>query len=192
MASRGAAARRGGARARRGGRLSRPRRRDPPASRQGRASSTASSLSRRSRTRPIPRLRASARRRSRRNTSMRGAETHARSQHPHRHTHIRTHLEVALIPGHRLARLEASCRSSAISCAVDIEICVFPQERAVHNPGNRGADIAALRQGVVGDRAPAPIITNTDPHGQIARIFALARELASTSTWLRSCLEPTE
>ena len=58
--------------------------------------------------------------------------------------------------------------------AIDIEICVFPQEGLLNNPGTDALMVEALKRGarVVGG---APY-TDGDPHGQIDRIFALARE----------------
>ena len=58
--------------------------------------------------------------------------------------------------------------------AIDIEICVFPQEGLLNNPGTDELMVEALKRGarVVGG---APY-TDRDPHGQIDRIFELARE----------------
>ncbi|MBN8889596.1 MAG: amidohydrolase [Rhodospirillales bacterium 70-18] len=58
--------------------------------------------------------------------------------------------------------------------AIDIEICVFPQEGLTNNPGTDELLVAALRDGatVVG-AAPA---YDTDHAAQIRRIFALGRE----------------
>jgi cytosine/creatinine deaminase len=58
--------------------------------------------------------------------------------------------------------------------AVDIEICVFPQEGLTNYPGTDELLVEALKRGakVVGG-APR---YDTDPSGQIERIFALARE----------------
>src|SRR5579863_7922216 len=58
--------------------------------------------------------------------------------------------------------------------AVDIEICVFPQNGMTNYPGTEELLVAALRQG-------APVLGaapryDSDPGGQIDRIFALARE----------------
>jgi cytosine deaminase len=58
--------------------------------------------------------------------------------------------------------------------AIDIEICVFPQEGLTDYPGTDDLLVEGLRRGakVVGG-APR---YDTDPSGQIERIFALARE----------------
>jgi cytosine deaminase len=88
-------------------------------------------------------------------------------------THIRTHLEVD--PGIGLRGLEGILPLvREYAWAVDLEICVFPQEGLLNNPGTEELMIAALKQGgaVIG----ACPYTDTDPHGQIDRIFTLARE----------------
>lgn len=58
--------------------------------------------------------------------------------------------------------------------AIDIEICVMPQEGLLNNPGTEELMVAALRNGarVVG-AAPS---YDSDPAGQIHRVFELARE----------------
>jgi cytosine deaminase len=89
-------------------------------------------------------------------------------------THIRTHLEVD--PGIGLRGLEGILPlKREYAWAVDIEICVFPQEGLLNNLGTEELMIAALKKGgaVIG----ACPYTDTDPHGQIDRIFALGREL---------------
>ena len=58
--------------------------------------------------------------------------------------------------------------------AIDLEICVFPQEGLLNNPGTDELMIEGLKRGchVVGG---APY-TDTDPPGQIDRLFEMARE----------------
>jgi cytosine/creatinine deaminase len=58
--------------------------------------------------------------------------------------------------------------------AIDIEICVFPQEGLISYPGTDALLVEALKRGakVIGG-APR---YDSDPAGQIERIFALARE----------------
>jgi len=58
--------------------------------------------------------------------------------------------------------------------AIDIEICVFPQEGLISYPGTDELLVEGLKRGakVIGG-APR---YDTDPAGQIERIFALARE----------------
>ncbi len=85
---------------------------------------------------------------------------------------IRTHVEVD--PRIGLTSLRALLRlKQAYSWAVDIEICVFPQEGLLDDPGCEHVMVAALEAGadVVGG---APYM-DRDSHGQIARIFALAQ-----------------
>src|SRR5215468_5689065 len=58
--------------------------------------------------------------------------------------------------------------------AIDIEICVFPQDGLTNYPGTDELLVESLKRGakVIGG-APR---YDTDPHGQIRRIFELARE----------------
>lgn len=91
----------------------------------------------------------------------------------HGTTHVRTHLEVD--PGIGLRGLEGVLPLvKEYAWAVDLEICIFPQEGLLNNPGTEELMIAALKRG--GDLIGACPYTDTDPHGQIDRIFALARE----------------
>lgn len=85
---------------------------------------------------------------------------------------IRTHVEVD--PRIGLTSLRALLRlKQHYSWAVDLEICVFPQEGLLDDPGCEDVMVAALEAGadVVGG---APYM-DKDSHGQIARIFALAQ-----------------
>ena len=88
-------------------------------------------------------------------------------------THIRTHLEVDPVIG--LRSLEGILPLvEEFRWAIDIEICVFPQEGLLNNPGTDELIVEALRRGCrVAGAAP---YTDTDPTGQIDRVFALARE----------------
>lgn len=88
-------------------------------------------------------------------------------------TRIRTQLEVD--PGIGLRGLEGVLPLiEDYRWAVDIEICVFPQEGLLNNPGTDELMVEALRRGarVVG----AAPYTDSDPHGQIDRVFTIARE----------------
>jgi cytosine deaminase len=88
-------------------------------------------------------------------------------------THMRTQLEVD--PGIGLRGFEAVKQLIAdYKWAIDIEICVFPQEGLLSNPGTDELMVTAIKNGarVVG----AAPYTDSDPHGQIDRIFAMARE----------------
>src|SRR5215470_6650887 len=89
-------------------------------------------------------------------------------------THIRTHVEVD--PGIGLRGLEGVLPLvREYAWAVDLEICIFPQEGLLNRPGTEALMIAALEQG--GNLIGACPYTDTNPHGQIDRIFSLAGEL---------------
>lgn len=88
-------------------------------------------------------------------------------------THMRTQLEVD--PGIGLRGLEGvKPLIKEYAWAIDVEICVFPQEGLLNNPGTEELMRAALKDGarVVG----AAPYTDSSPHGQIDRIFEMARE----------------
>lgn len=88
-------------------------------------------------------------------------------------THVRTHVEVD--PGIGLRSFEAIRRlAEAYRWAVDVEICVFPQEGLLNYPGTEELLRSALAQGarVIG----ATPYTDSDPHGQIERVFRMARD----------------
>ncbi len=87
--------------------------------------------------------------------------------------HMRTHVEVD--PGVGLRGIEGVTRLiDEYRWAIDIEVCVFPQEGLLNNPGTDELMVAALKQGarVVG----AAPYTDSNPHGQIDRVFEMARE----------------
>jgi cytosine deaminase len=91
----------------------------------------------------------------------------------HGTTHMRTHLEVD--PGIGLRGLEGVLPLiKEYAWAVDLEICVFPQEGLTNNPGTEELMVEALKRGcrVVG----AAPYTDTKPHEQIDRVFRMARE----------------
>ena len=87
-------------------------------------------------------------------------------------THMRTQLEVD--PGIGLRGL-AGLKSliADYRWAIDIEICVFPQEGLLNNPGTDELMVEALENGctIIG----AAPYTDSDAAGQIDRIFELAR-----------------
>ena len=88
-------------------------------------------------------------------------------------THMRTHLEVDPVVG--LRSLEGILPLiEEYKWAIDLEICVFPQEGLLNNPGTDELMIESLKKGckVVGG---APY-TDSDPPGQIDRLFEMARE----------------
>ena len=88
-------------------------------------------------------------------------------------THMRTHVEldpkVALRSFEAVEQLARDYR-----WAIDIEICVFPQEGLTNNPGTDALLVEALKRGakLIGG---APNY-DTDHAAQIRRVFELARE----------------
>jgi cytosine deaminase len=89
-------------------------------------------------------------------------------------THMRTQLEVDPVIG--LRGLEGVLPLvDEYRWAIDIEICIFPQEGLLNNPGTDELMVEALRKG--GTVVGAAPYTDSDAHGQIDRIFEIAREL---------------
>ena len=87
--------------------------------------------------------------------------------------HMRTHVEVD--PGIGLRGLEGVFQAIADSkWAIDAEVCVFPQEGLTNNPGTEELMVESMKMGarVVG----AAPYTDTDPFGQVDRVFRIARE----------------
>jgi cytosine deaminase len=87
--------------------------------------------------------------------------------------HMRTHVEVD--PGIRLRGFDGVMQAiGEYGWAIDVEVCVFPQEGLTNNPGTEELMIESMKKGarVVG---AAPYI-DTDPRGQIDRVFRIARE----------------
>jgi cytosine deaminase len=88
-------------------------------------------------------------------------------------THMRTHLEVDPVIG--LRSLEGILPLvDEYKWAIDIEICIFPQEGLLNNPGTDELIVAGLEGG--GSVVGAAPYTDSDPHGQIDRIFEIARQ----------------
>jgi cytosine deaminase len=88
-------------------------------------------------------------------------------------THMRTQLEVD--PGIGLRGLEGvRALIKEYKWAIDIEICIFPQEGLLNNPGTDELMVEALKSG--GSVVGAAPYTDSSPHGQIDRIFEIARE----------------
>ena len=88
-------------------------------------------------------------------------------------TRMRTHVEVDPVVGLRgIEGVKAAIADWA--WAIDVEICVFPQEGLLNNPGTDELMVAALKDGA-GCVGAAPY-TDSDPHGQIDRVFEMARE----------------
>lgn len=87
-------------------------------------------------------------------------------------THMRTHVE--LDPGIGLTGFRAIRRLQRdYAWAIGLEICVFPQEGLLNNPGTEALLCEALENGasVLGG---CPYM-DSDPVGQIRRLFELAR-----------------
>lgn len=88
-------------------------------------------------------------------------------------THIRTHVEVD--PGLGLIGFEGvKAAIETYKWAIDVEICVFPQEGLLNYPGTDELMVEALSKGATCVGA-APY-TDSDPHGQIDRVFEMARD----------------
>src|SRR5215471_16788161 len=86
---------------------------------------------------------------------------------------MRTHVEID--PGIGLKGFNAIRQLARdYAWAIDIEICAFPQEGLISNPGTDVLLAECLKNGarVIG----AVPYTDSDPRGQIDRIFELARE----------------
>jgi cytosine deaminase len=88
-------------------------------------------------------------------------------------THMRTHLEVD--PAVGLRSLEGVLPLvEEYRWGIDLQICVFPQEGLLNNPGTDELMVAGLQRGARAVGA-APY-TDSHPRGQIDRVFELARE----------------
>jgi cytosine deaminase len=86
---------------------------------------------------------------------------------------MRTHVE--LDPGIKMIGFDAIEQLARdYAWGIDVEICVFPQEGLTNNPGTEELLVEGLRRGAKAIGA-VPYI-DTDPRGQIDRIFAIARE----------------
>jgi cytosine/creatinine deaminase len=87
--------------------------------------------------------------------------------------HIRSHVE--LDPGIGMIGFDAiSQLARDYAWAIDLELCVFPQEGLTNNPGTEELLIEGLRRGARTIGA-APYF-DTDPRRQIDRVFAIARD----------------
>jgi len=86
---------------------------------------------------------------------------------------MRTHVEVDPRIGLRsfeaIRRLKADYR-----WAIDLEICVFPQEGLLNDPGTEELLVAACKAGA--DLIGGCPYTDIKPHEQIVRIFAIAKQ----------------
>ncbi len=88
-------------------------------------------------------------------------------------THMRTHVEID--PRIGLRGFDAIRRLKAdYAWAIDLELCVFPQEGLLNDLGTEELLVEACAAGA--DLIGGCPYTDSDPHGQIARIFALAEQ----------------
>lgn len=86
-------------------------------------------------------------------------------------TRIRTHVEVD--PRVELRSFEAIRRLRRdYAWAVDLSVCVFPQEGLTNDPGTEELLVQAIEAGA--EALGGCPYTDTDPNEQIARLFALA------------------
>jgi cytosine/creatinine deaminase len=84
---------------------------------------------------------------------------------------MRTHVEVD--PRIDLRGFEAVRQLKAdFAWAIDLQICVFPQEGLLNDPGTEDLLVRAIESGA--DLIGGCPYTDSDPNGQIARIFELA------------------
>jgi cytosine deaminase len=87
-------------------------------------------------------------------------------------THMRTHVEVdpriGLKGFYAISRLKRD-----YAWAIDLEICVFPQEGLLNDPGCEALLVEACENGA--DLIGGCPYTDSNPHGQIERIFDLAK-----------------
>jgi cytosine/creatinine deaminase len=91
----------------------------------------------------------------------------------HGTTRMRTHVEIDPRIGLRgFEAVKALKRDYA--WALDLSLCVFPQEGLTNDPGSEELLIQALRNG--GDVIGGCPYTDTDPKAHLARIFDLAQE----------------
>jgi cytosine/creatinine deaminase len=91
----------------------------------------------------------------------------------HGTTRMRTHVEIDPRIGLRgFEAVKALKRDYA--WALDLSLCVFPQEGLTNDPGGEELLVEALRNG--GDVIGGCPYTDTDPNAHLARIFDLAQE----------------
>ncbi|WP_062226955.1 amidohydrolase family protein [Aureimonas frigidaquae] len=88
-------------------------------------------------------------------------------------THMRTHVEVD--PRVGLVSFEAMLElKRRYAFAIDLSVCVFPQEGLTNDPGTEALLLRALDAGA--DLLGGCPYTDTDPQAQIERLFAIAVE----------------
>jgi cytosine/creatinine deaminase len=84
-------------------------------------------------------------------------------------THVEVDPRVGLRGFHAIRRLKRD-----YAWAIDLELCVFPQEGMLNDPGTEELLIEACEQGA--DLIGGCPYTDSDPHGHIERIFAIAKK----------------
>ena len=84
-------------------------------------------------------------------------------------THVEVDPRVGLRGFHAIRRLKRD-----YAWAIDLEICVFPQEGLLNDPGTEELLIEACELGA--DLIGGCPYTDSDPHGHIARIFTIAKK----------------
>jgi cytosine deaminase len=87
-------------------------------------------------------------------------------------TRMRTHVEVDPRIGMKGFDAIAQLKRD-FAWAIDIELCVFPQEGLINDPGCDDLLVAACENGA-GSIGGVPYV-DSDPHAQIARVFELAQ-----------------
>jgi cytosine deaminase len=91
----------------------------------------------------------------------------------HGTTHMRTHVEID--PRIGLRSFEAvKALKRDYAWAIDLGLCVFPQEGLTNDPGADELLVQALRDGA--DAIGGCPYTDTDPNAHLARIFDLAQQ----------------
>ncbi|MCK1717043.1 amidohydrolase family protein [Bradyrhizobium sp. 141] len=91
----------------------------------------------------------------------------------HGTTRIRTHVEIDPRIGLRSFEAVQALRRD-YAWAIDLSLCVFPQEGLTNDPGAEDLLVQALRDG--GDVIGGCPYTDTDPNAHLERIFDLAQE----------------
>jgi cytosine deaminase len=88
-------------------------------------------------------------------------------------THMRTHVEVD--PGIGMLGFEAVQQLARdYAWAIDVELCVFPQEGLINLPGTDALLIEGLKRGA--RTIGAVPYADSDPRGHIDRVFEIARD----------------
>ncbi|WP_426609551.1 amidohydrolase family protein [Bradyrhizobium sp. McL0616] len=91
----------------------------------------------------------------------------------HGTTHMRTHVEIDPRIGLRSFEAVKTLKRD-YAWALDLSLCVFPQEGLTNDPGAEELLVQALRDG--GEAIGGCPYTDTDPNAHLERIFDLAQE----------------